>query len=174
MPGLPPPGDVDSYVTGVRHALESTCTVQELTVAGRPVIVGSRMDFRLRWLATRLATTVTVARFETDVDLITLDGYLAAARQEAQLATGEMSGLQRGSAAVAIAVLPALTAVSSDWASRPHGHAFASVAYPVAVGLRERRLVEPARLGVGRMFQGFLRELVQQVAAEPLGQLPVT
>jgi hypothetical protein len=174
MSAIPIPGDVDSYVAGVRGALATSCAVQEVTLAGRPVIVGSRKDFRLRWLATQLHTTVTVASFDSEVDLATLDSYLVAARQEAQLATHGLSGLQRGSAAVAIAVVPELTAITSDWATRPHGHAFASVAYPVSVGLRERRLVEPARMRVGRMFQGFLHELVQQVAAEPLRELPFT
>jgi hypothetical protein len=174
MGALPPPGDVDSYVAGVRRALATSCAVQDVTLAGRPVIVGSRKDFRLRWLATQLATTVTVASFDSAVDLATLDSYLGAAGREAQLATGRLAGLQRGSASVAIAVMPELTAVASDWATRPHGNAFASVAYPVAVGLRDRQVLEPVRMRVGRMFQSFLRELVQQVTAEPLGQQPVT
>ncbi|MDX6215046.1 MAG: hypothetical protein QOG99_630 [Frankiales bacterium] len=174
MSAIPTPGDVDSYVAGVRRALATSCTVQEVTLAGRPVIVGSRKDFRLRWLATQLATTVTVASFDSEVDLATLDSYLGAAGREAQLVTGGLAGLQRGSAAVAIAVLPELTAVASDWATLPHGHAFASVGYPVAVGLRDRRVLEPVRMRLGRMFQSFLHELVQQVAAEPLGQLPDT
>jgi hypothetical protein len=158
----------------VRRALATSCTVEDLILAGRTVIVGRRTDFRLRWLATRLTTTVTVAVFDTDVDLAALDAYLLAARQEAQLALKGVAGLQRGSAAVVIAVVPELTVVSSGWATRAHGHGFASVAYPVAVGLHDGRLVEPAGMRVGRMFQGFLHELVQQVAAEPLRELPFT
>ena len=168
------PGDVGDYVAGVRRALETTCAVQEVTLAGRPVVLGTRKDFRLRWLATQLHTTITVASFDSDVDLTVLDGYLVAARQEAQLATKGLAGLQRGSAAITIAVVPELTVVSRDWAAMPHGHAFAAVAYPVAVGLRDRRLVEPTKMRVGRIFRGFLHELVQEVAAAPLKQLPVT
>jgi hypothetical protein len=168
----PRPGDVTRYVAGVRSALASSCTVQEVVMHGTPVIVGARRDFRLRWLASRLSTTITVATFDATVAVAELDDYLAAARREAHYSLRGQSGLQAGSAAVAIAVLPELTAAARDWAGRSHGHAFAAVAYPVAVGLRDRQLVEPSRMRIGRMFQGFLQELVQQVAAEPLERVP--
>ena len=168
MAERPHPGDLAAYLAGVRQALERSCDVQQLTLNGRPVVVGSRRDFRLRWLATQLDTVVTAAAFDDGADAALLDDYLASARREAQFATGAKAGLQSGSAAVAIAVLPELTPSARQWAERPHGHAFAAVAYPVAVGVRDRQIAEPVRMKVGRLFQGFLHDLVQEVAAVPL------
>jgi hypothetical protein len=163
---------VDDYVAGVRRALQERYDVDQLTMDGRPVLVGSRKDFRLRWLATQLVTTVTVAAFDGAADRALLDDYLASARREAQLGQGARTGLQSGSAAVVVAVLPELTATAREWATRAHGHGFAAVAYPVAVGVRDQQVVEPQRMRVGRLFQGFLHDVVQEVAAGPLRGLP--
>jgi hypothetical protein len=130
------PGEVASYLAGVRHALEPSYDVERKEFAGQVVLVGHRSDFRLRWFASRLHTTVTVAAFDAGVDAAQLDEYLAAAGRAARDAGGRVPrGLQSGTAAVAVAVLPTLSADARDWALHPHGHRFASVGYPVAVGI---------------------------------------
>src|SRR3954469_21784455 len=103
MQNGPHPGDVDSYVAGVRHVLEASYAVQDQTLGGQRVLVGHRKDFRLQWMASRLYTTVTVVVFDASVDAGTLDGYLEAAGRESRAAAGGTPGLQSGSAAVAVA-----------------------------------------------------------------------
>src|SRR4051794_13405072 len=135
MTSEPNPGDMGNYVAGVRRVLEASYAVQDQSLGGRQVLVGHRKDFRLRWFASRLYTTVCVVRFDGDVDTAALDSSLEAAGREARAAAGGTPGLQSGSAVVAVAVLPRMTPTAHDWAARPHGHKFASVAYPVAVGV---------------------------------------
>ena len=133
---------------------------------GHPVVVGHRSDFRWRWGAVRLFTTVTVADFAADVTTATLDEYLDASGRAAREAAGRAPlGLQTGTAAVAVAVLPAMSAEAREWARRPHGHRFASVGYPVALGLSPREVAQPERMLAGRVFRGFLRTVVADVVA---------
>lgn len=166
----PAPG-VATCVAAVRDALSSWGPVSDLLLDGRPVVIATRSDFRWRWFATRLVTTVTVTAPPPDADVAALDRLLVDARREALAAVGRTAGLQSGAAAVVVAVLPAMTQAAHDWAVRAHGHGVAAVAYPVAVGAHERQLVQPAHLRVGRLFQGFLRDLVHEVVAVPLGGL---
>jgi hypothetical protein len=168
MPDMTHPEGVDDYVARVRHVLESSYAVQDQSLAGRRVLVGHRRDFKLRWFASRLYTTVCVVQFAADVDTATLDSFLEAAGREARVAARGTPGLQSGSAVVAVAVLPRLSETARDWAARPHGHEFASIAYPVAVGVGDRQVVEPQQMRIGRLFKAFLREVTQQVVAGPL------
>lgn len=162
------PGDVDEYVARVRHVLEASYAVQDQRLAGRRVLVGRRRDFKIRWFASRLYTTVCVMQFGDDVDTATLDSYLEAAGREARAAAGGARGLQSGSAVIAIAAMPRLSEAARHWAVHPHGHAFASIAYPVAVGVVDRQVVEPRRMMIGRLYRGFLREVTQKVAVRTL------
>jgi hypothetical protein len=162
------PGGVAAYVAGVRHALAASYAVEQKEFGGRTVDVGHRSDFRLRWGAVRLFTTVSIAPFGADAGTAALDEYLDACRRAARAAAGRAPlGLQAGAAAVAVAVLPALGPEARAWASRPHGHRFASVGYPVAVGVSTREVVEPERMVTGRVFRGFLRGVVAELLAAP-------
>ncbi len=156
------PGDVDGYVAGVRRALEAAYDVEDKDFEGRAVVVGHRSDFKLRWGAVRLFTTVTVTGFDVGVATATLDEYLDACGRAAREAAPARLGLQTGAAAVAVAVLPAMSAEARAWASRPHGHRFASVGYPVAVSLSPPEVVQPERMLTGRVFRSFLRGVVAE------------
>ena len=159
----------EQYVVELRRRLPSAYTVEEKDFAGRRVFVAHRSDFRLRWGAVRLLTTVTVVPFEPEVDLTTLEEYLAASGRAARAEQGRIPlGFQVGAAAVPIAVLPAVTPAAREWASRAHGHKFAQVSYPVAVGLSPDEVVQPERMRIGRVFAGFLRDVVSELL--PHGQ----
>ena len=163
------PGDVDEYVAGVRQCLQASYDVELKDFEGATVVVGHRSDFRWRWGAARLHTTVTVAAFGADVGLPALESYLDASSRATR--TGRIPrGLQTGTAAVAVAVLPSVSGTARGWADRAHGHRFAAVAYPVVVGLSPAEVVEPRRMRIGWVFRGFLREIVVDVVRTPLAR----
>ena len=79
-----------------------------------------------------------------------------------------MLGLQSGTAAVAVAVVSGGAGEGAAWASRPHGRRFAAIAYPVAVDLGARSVVEPTRMVLGGIFVPFLRGVVSDVVRSTL------
>ena len=165
--------DLDSYVTAIRAALGSRgFAVSPAEVAGRPVLTGRRSDFRWRWFAVRLHTSVIVASFtaeEARVD--NLDEFLKASSRwaVANRRGSRMFGLQSGAAAIAVAVLPdGADAAVVEWAARSHGQRFAAVAYPVAVDLSTGVVVQPRRMVVGGIFTGYLRAIVAEVVVGSL------
>jgi hypothetical protein len=161
---MPLPGDVEDYVTGVRRSLGPAYRLEALDFEGRTSLVGHRSDFRWRWGGVRLFTTVTVTPFDSSVDTALLDEYLAACGRAARGAAPRRTlGLQTGAAAVAVVVVPTVSPEVRQWAARPHGHRFASVGYPVAVGLAPAEVVEPERMLTGRVFRSFLRSVVAEV-----------
>jgi hypothetical protein len=159
------------YLSGVRAALDSRgFEVSWAEVAGRPVEVGQRSDFRWRWFAVRLHTAVIVATFtDEQARRAALDEFLAAAsRWAVQHRHGSrLLGLQSGTAAVTVVVLPDGAGEATAWASQSHGQRFAALAYPVAVDLRAGSVVQPKRMVVGGIFAGFLRGVVRDVVQVP-------
>jgi hypothetical protein len=118
----------------------------------------------------RLHTAVIVSTFsagEARRDL--LDRHLAAANAWAIANRGGgHPGLQSGTAAITVVVLPDGPGEAVEWASHPHGHRFAAMAYPVAVDLRAGTVTQPLRFRIGRLFQGFLRGVVHDAIEAPL------
>jgi hypothetical protein len=160
------------YLARVRVALRARgFELTEEHIGGRRSDAARRSDFRWRWFAVRLHTAVIVATFDAEeARRPDLDRFLEAASQWAvEHRRGSRSlGLQSGTAAVAVAVLPGGSGDGPDWAAKPHGRRFAALAYPVAVDLMEGRVVEPGRMVIGGMFSGFLRGVVRDVLRAPL------
>ena len=165
--------DGGAYVERVRAALaQQGYEVSSTTVDGRPVIAGRRSDFRWTWFAVRLHTAVIVRPFTAaEATLATLDQYLDECSRwaVAHRSGSPMLGLQSGTAAVAVAVVTGGAGEGAAWASRPHGRRFAAIAYPVAVDLDARTVVEPARMVLGGIFVPFLRGIVTEVVRSSLG-----
>jgi hypothetical protein len=164
--------ELDQYLTGVRAAFGSRgLEPSRAEVAGRAADAGQRSDFRWRWFGVRLHTAVIVATFgAAEARRDELDRFLADASQwSIAHRSGGVRGMQSGTAAVAVAVLPDGAGEAVEWASRPHGSRYAALAYPVAVDLRGGTVTQPARLRAGWIFQGFLRQLVHDVVEVPLG-----
>jgi len=160
------------YLSGVRAALGSRgFEVSRAEVAGHAVDIGRRSDFRWRWFAVRLHTSVIIATFTPEqAQRVALDEYLAAASTWAvQNRRGSRHlGLQSGTAAVAVVVLPDGAGEATAWASSSHGQRFAALAFPVAVDLRAGTVAQPRRMVVGGIFAGFLRGVVRDVVEAPL------
>jgi hypothetical protein len=139
------------------------------TLDGRPVLVGRRSDFRLRWMAARLHTFVVVARFDDGgpgVDAATLDRYLDASCHYAMAhKQGLPRGLQTGTAAVAVAVVDRAGADAVTWADHSHGSRFAAITYPVTVELATGRVVHPPRKVMGAVFNGHLKGVAEEILA---------
>jgi hypothetical protein len=162
----------DAYLDGVRTALGSRgFEVSRAEVGGRAAITARRSDFRLRWFAVRLHTAVIVASFDAaEAHRAELDTFLEASSRWAianRRGRG-LLGLQSGTAAVAVAVLPDGAGEAPAWASEPHGHHFAALAYPVAADLQAGTVVEPRRMRIGGIFRSFLRGVVRDVVAAPM------
>ena len=163
--------DSTEYLDRVQVALGSRgFAVSRAQVAGRPVIAARRSDFRWRWFAVRLHTSVIVGAFsaaEARRDL--LDRYLdAASRWAVQHNRGRIHGLQSGTAAVAVAVVTGDAGEARAWAGTPHGRRFAELAYPVAVDLTSAAVVQPGRMLAGGIFIPFLRGIVHDTIETPL------
>jgi hypothetical protein len=132
------------------------------SVAGRQAVIGRRAQFRLRWLATRLHTFVLVAVFKSDATAEHLDRFMDEASQYATTVKGGLPrGLQTGTCAVAVAVLPSAVGVEG-WASKPHGRRFAALTYPVTVDLANGRVDQPGRMLIGAVYVPYLKELVRE------------
>jgi hypothetical protein len=154
--------------TGLEEALRANgFSVTAAEVDGRPAVAGRRSDFRWRWFAVRLHTSLVAADLDpTEATRASLDRFLAAASAWAvEHGPGgrRRLGLQTGTAAIAVAMLPSLTDEARAWASSAHGHRFAALAYPVAVDRSSGEVVQPRRMVVGGVFAGFLRGLVGAV-----------
>lgn len=163
--------DATGYLDRVQTALGARgFEVSRAEVAGRPVIAARRSDFRWRWFAVRLHTSVIVGAFSADEarrDL--LDRYLAAANGWAvQHGRGRVHGLQSGTAAVAVAVVTGDAGEARAWAADPHGRRFAELTYPVAVDLTAAAVAQPGRMLVGGIFVPFLRGIVHDAIEAPL------
>jgi hypothetical protein len=139
-------------------------------VGGRRAVVGRRSDFRWRWFAVRLHTAVVAAPFDpAEAHPELLDRFLAeASRWAVEHRRSGRLGIQTGTAAVAVAVLPSMSEEVRAWASKPHGRHFAAIAYPVAVDASSGSVVNPQRMVVGGIFSSFLRNLVRDVVSVPL------
>jgi hypothetical protein len=161
---------LDSYLAEVRQTVATSYDIDRAEFDGREVLVARRSDFRWRWFATRLHTTVTVATFDEAVDPWKLDEYLEAGGRAARTAVRGVRGMQTGAAVVGVAVLPTLSDAARAWASQPHGHKFASIAYPVAVGLSPPEVVELRRMRMGVVYRHFLRGIVADVITAPLSR----
>jgi hypothetical protein len=164
--------DPAAYLDRVRAALGLRgFEVSRAELAGRPVDVARRSDFRWRWFGVRLHTSVIVATFAAaDARTEVLDGFLDEASRWAvqnRLGRGPL-GIQSGTAAVAVAVLPDGAGAGLEWASKSHGNRFAALAYPVAVDLQAATIVQPRRMLVGASFASFLRGVVGDVLQAPL------
>lgn len=164
--------DGGAYVERVRAAMQrSGYEVSSTEVDGRPVIAGRRSDFRWTWFAVRLHTSVIVRPFTAaEATMETLDRYLTECRQWAieHRRGSRLLGLQSATAAVAVAVVDGGAGEGGAWASRAHGRRFAAIAYPVAVDLDARSVVEPQRMVVGGIFVPFLRAVVADVVRSSL------
>jgi hypothetical protein len=159
--------DPDRYLADVRTALGARgFELLRTEVAGRAVDAARRSDFRWRWMAVRLHTSVIVASFSgAEARRDVLDEFLdAASRWAVQNRAGRgLLGLQSGTAAVAVAVIRDGAGDALSWASESHGQRFAALAYPVAVDLSAATIVQPRRMVVGRVFTPFLRGIVRDV-----------
>jgi hypothetical protein len=163
--------DLTEYLDRVRATLSARgFEVSRAQVAGRPVIAARRSDFRWRWFAVRLHTSVIVGSFgAADARRDLLDGYLdAASRWAVQHNRGRVHGLQSGTAALAVAVVSGEFGEARAWASTPHGRRFAELAYPVAVDHTGAIVVQPQRMIVGGIFIPFLRDIVHDTIEDPL------
>ncbi len=164
------------YLDNVRTALGARgFEVLRAELVGRPADVGRRSDFRWRWVAVRLHTAVIVCSFSAaEATVEALDAFLDAASRwavENRRGRGPL-GLQSGTAAIAVALLPEGAGQAHEWASKSHGNRFAAIAYPVAIDLREATVVQPRRMVVGGIFVAFLRGVVRDVLEAPLGSVP--
>lgn len=157
------------YVERVARTLPSAWTADRRKFDGREVLIARRKDFRWRWMAVQLTTTLVVGEQPASADRDALDKYLGAAVREAS-ARGLVKGLgyQRGAAAVAVAVFAEATPAAIEWATKTHGQKFAVVAYPVMVDLATRTVTQPERMIAGRVFHGFLRSVVDETVAAAL------
>jgi hypothetical protein len=164
--------DLDRYLSDVRIALGSRgFELSRAEVAGRAVDAGRRSDFRWRWMAVRLSTSVIIASFDAgEARREVLDEFLdACSRWAVQNRRGRRPlGLQSGTAAVAVAVFAGGAGDGLAWASASHGQRFAALAYPVAVDLRAATVAQPRRMIVGRVFTPFLRGIVRDAVETPL------
>ena len=163
--------DSTRYLDRVRAALGARgFEVSRAEVAGRPVIAARRSDFRWRWFAVRLHTSVIVGAFSAaEARRELLDRYLDAASSWAvQHGRGRAHGLQSGTAAVAVAVVTGDAGEARAWAGTPHGRRFAALAYPVAVDLTGAAVAQPRRMFVGGIFVPYLRGIVRDTLEAPL------
>lgn len=139
--------------------LQKAYDVDRRQFAGRAVIVARRKDFRWRWGAVRLTTAVVLGEVDDDATPAALEEFLAAAVREAASGHG-VRGVQKGAAAVAVAVFDHAPPAAAEWASSAHGHKFAITTYPVAVDLSGPAVTQPTRMRIGGAFQPFLRDQV--------------
>lgn len=146
------------FLDRARASLAGTCTVEERRFEGTVLTIARRTDTRLRWAGVRLTTTLALGSFPDDASAAQLDRYLDAVVREA-VAAVKAAGLQRGGAAVAVAVFDAAPEAALAWARVAHGHRFAVCGYPVVVDLSTRTVVQPERMRVGAAFRPFLRQL---------------
>ena len=163
--------DPTVYMDKVRAALGARgFDVLSAEVAGRSVIVGRRADFRWRWFAVRLHTSVIIGSFNAaEARRDQLDRFLdAASRWAVQHGRGRAHGLQSGTATVVVAVVSGDAGEARAWASNPHGRRSADLAYPVAVDLPGAIVVQPRRVIVGAIFIPYLRGIVHDIIAAPL------
>jgi len=159
--------DTDAYIDGVRSALRTYgFEVEDAEVAGRTVVAGQRSDFRWRWFASRLHTSVLVAQLHGPEPL---DGFLeGATRWAIEHRSGGSLGVQSGVAAIAAIAMGSLGPQARAWAATPHGRRFAAIAYPVAIGAATGEIVQPRRMIIGGIFPPFLHDLVHEVLEAPL------
>jgi hypothetical protein len=146
--------------------------ITDADIGGRPVVAGQRSDFSLRRFAARLHTSVLLTRLHADeTGHETPDGFLeAATRWAVEHRSGGTLGLQSGVAAIAAVAMDELTSQARDWASTPHGRKFAVVAYPVAIGVGTREVIQPRLMVIGAVFSSFLQGFVRDVLQSPLSQ----
>jgi hypothetical protein len=163
--------DPAAYLQKVASALaKQGFVVETATVEGRTAVTGTRSDFRWRWFASHLDTSVVAASFAPGEQAReSLDAFLSAASSWAVGHRGRhMFGVQSGTAVVAVAVLAGRGEQAERWATEPHGQRFAAIAYPVAVDLEGREVITLRHMVLGRIFAGFLREVVREVIESPL------
>ena len=155
------PGDYREEATASLRA--HFTTVERRAFQGGEVTIARRSDFRLRWFAVKLTTTLVLAEMPDDVDRAALDAFLAAAVREASKKDVVKGlGLQRGAAAIAAVAVQSASPVAREWAAKAHGHKFGVVPYPVVVDLAAREVVQPGPMRAGRVFQGHLRRLATE------------
>lgn len=154
----------EEYLERVRASLaEQLGPVDQRRFEGGLLTIARRSDFRWRWGGVRLTTTMAIAGFRTDVDVATLDRFLAAAVREASRKDAVRGlGLQRGAAAIAVAVFDVAPPTALEWAGAAHGHRFAVAGYPVVVDASTGTVTQPRTMRMGRLFRGHLRALTNR------------
>ncbi|MCU1600500.1 MAG: hypothetical protein JWO22_1209 [Frankiales bacterium] len=166
MPALQ--AEVVAYLDRVRASLPDAYTVEERRFEGSVLTLARRTDTRLAWAGARLTTTLALLALAPDADRSQLDRYLdAVVREAGSVVTG--GGLQRGSAAVAVAVFEAAPAAALSWARVAHGHRFAVAGYPVVVDLTAGTVVQPERMRVGGLFRRHLHRVADETLSPALG-----
>ncbi len=135
-------------------------------VWGRLALVVRRSDFKVRWFLTRMHTFVVVSEFEVVPSAAELGGLLGAACQYAIDHKGGLPrGLQTGSAAIGVAVVPSSAPDLEAWARKPRAR-WAAMSFPVLVAADSRTVVHPRRMIIGGVYSGHFKRVTRDLVIE--------
>ncbi len=130
-------------------------------------LVGHRRDFRLRWMATAVHTVVHV----TTTPHVTADGlagFTRSALSHAEVAHGQMRGLQSGVAVVAAVIAESADDEAHAYAMRTIPKDFAAFAWPVVVDLgAELRSSHAGSPLVGAVYSSWMRQQIETLLPQP-------
>jgi hypothetical protein len=155
--------DTRQYVDDISTSLRTAGYEVEMhAIGGMPALTGYRSDFRLRWMASKLHTFVTV-RSVPVVTVEELEAFARASLEYTKAAKGSMRGAQSGVAAIAVLVGDTVDEAAAQYARTELVRNFAAFAWPVTVDLSTgERSSHKGRPTIGAIFTGWMR---QQIAA---------
>ena len=147
--------------------------VSDVFVGGHSATVARRSEFRLRWMASRLDTSVfLVAIGASDFDP---DAFVdSTVSHTVDTRTGRALGLQKGVAAISVVIGDGLPDAVSAWATRARGRRFGALAWPVAADLRARSVVQPGLTWIGIIFVPYFRRLIRDHVRPVIESTPLT
>ena len=155
------------YVDDISTRLRAAGYEVELrAIGGMPALTGYRSDFRLRWVASRLHTFVTVR----SVPVVTageLEAFAQASLEYTKAAKGAMRGVQSGVAAIAVLVGDRVEEDAAQYARTQLVRNFAAFAWPVTVDLSTgERSSHRGRPTLGAVFTGWMRQQIATALPE--------
>jgi hypothetical protein len=162
------PGPAGPYDEALRRSFTRT---PDATIDGRPRPTYRRSDFRISWFATRVHTFAFVVEMDAIPSVAALTSVGKQARQHAIAAKGGLPrGLQTGSAAMPIVVVPEVTDEIARWASEPQPLEFAAPLFPIVVdatGARVAYRMKSQKIGI--IYEKFFRSVAADVVGPATG-----
>ncbi|HEY8524424.1 MAG TPA: hypothetical protein VIL48_05655 [Acidimicrobiales bacterium] len=143
-------------------------------IDGAQTLVARTSEFRWSWFATKLHTFLVARAFPAEIALPGhLDAFMQGALRYAKAnKPGLPVGLQTGIATIVTAVVEGASPSARRWAATPHGRQFGVISLPVLVDTATGDVVRPARMLIGGVYFGYLKEIVdRQILAAVGGHL---